>query len=1427
MKALKIKFYIQMLVVAFIVSCSGSGNEQKNLPVNASASISNTANSNIPVNKTFYNNTIQTVSELFDGRKSIIVTKNNNKLIVTLVSKDGILKAVKTYKNSRNVITTGAIYSNLNDLFSGNALLCGDEFCISLTSLKVFDNSGTNISSDDIISSKLTNDLDSSDEFIAKHLKTIANEVGTDSTENNVYRLNLGNNVYYYIAINGPMVQTCEVDAQNNISNLEMNLRLGSAYASEYSRIFFSSSRLKDLGLSKSSIQIFDLNSAKLNENKSLTKLNSSNSHGNITILNEWNASICALAWNPLKTQTSSQLNVMSNRVLLNISNVNISDTELVLPKTIVPSHGKNNYFNFVPVGAGNEYSLSAYNAADSALNIAVAAANQVSEASNSAITVAQTQAVVAANGQTAASALVSTIANSITTAQAAEAAALVAKNSATASATSAAAQTDPTFAATDASNAAANVVTVQNKLAVILVQLTEANNGKTQIQSILHSAQSALSTANSMSNQANGNGDFNPPIEAINDSIASINLSLDSINTYISNLNSLQTSTNTYLIDAQNSSASASASAAALVANNLIAQAVTAAQTQLNLVVGYKAAAETQKILVDSYNAASITKKADALSAKNSAENSALSSLTQTDLALIQADSANATAQKAIVQAKDDEIALQISLANSSKSLTETQLAAAQTAKNTAEAFTAQANSDPTFTATIASINSNIASINTNLTLIDNFLTNMHALKILTSGYLTDANSFADQASTNALIIQNVTNAQAQITIALNELAIVTNQVSIASAAVVSAQSAKDAGLTDASNIANNKTQADAAASTALLNESTAATEATNAANALTMSNAAAAATAATNAATAATNAASAATTAATAATHAASSLSSLNTQQTTIEGLFASAQATLTAANTAFAAAHAAAASATSLYGQTNSNPDLLNDLNTLNGLIAGAGDPNNQISGYITLITNAYLTSIIATATGNKTLIDTSASAAAASSTAAAASASAAAASASAAAAALPVPVVITTPSSQRSMVFLIKDNQSSPTSVLAKIIDPTYLVASLGVPLPSDPSVLNTPLPTGFIPFSISFTGGSSPSISLDGTKGTQPPFCHGIINKFSINSGTISMLNITGSDVSFDLNSIISSATKCYFTIGDTPFDIVFNRIFYDWLNDINAPPPVQSNQAVTVPFANTLPASVAAQFIFTNLNTMNSDPYTSIIITPDGSTSPSSRQDILDSSGVGPSKYLKADSLPTYTSGPYVMRAIVKDVLNNEYILDLSSLSGLVSTTQLYLGDGLIVYLPGNLFSNMKKLTFLNLGGNNFTSLDINTFNGLSNLTNLYINHTKLTSLQANIFSSLSSLIFLNLAQNSQLSSLESGVFNGLTNLSTAQLHFNAFGNNLPSNVFNGLPNISSFILFGNAFTTPYPQFTLSTCAGFDSWNTATCTTTP
>ncbi|EFA09704.2 insulin-like growth factor-binding protein complex acid labile subunit [Tribolium castaneum] len=201
--------------------------------------------------------------------------------------------------------------------------------------------------------------------------------------------------------------------------------------------------------------------------------------------------------------------------------------------------------------------------------------------------------------------------------------------------------------------------------------------------------------------------------------------------------------------------------------------------------------------------------------------------------------------------------------------------------------------------------------------------------------------------------------------------------------------------------------------------------------------------------------------------------------------------------------------------------------------------------------------------------------------------------------------------------------------------------------------------------------------------------------------------------------------------------------------------------------------------------------------------------------------------YLISSQIVTIKGHAFVKMKFLKIVnLRNNSISDLDpeSFTNLTRVTQVDLSHNSLRILTNNLFSELANLDLLNLNHNTVFYIQPDAFKGLSNLRHLYLSHNRLERLEGYVFKYLPNLLLLYLEHN-RIISIDSFAFANLSNLNALYLNNNSINfltqynfkplnslvdlqlrrNNLvevQTSAFNGLTNLKHLYLGNNRLRT-------------------------
>lgn len=157
------------------------------------------------------------------------------------------------------------------------------------------------------------------------------------------------------------------------------------------------------------------------------------------------------------------------------------------------------------------------------------------------------------------------------------------------------------------------------------------------------------------------------------------------------------------------------------------------------------------------------------------------------------------------------------------------------------------------------------------------------------------------------------------------------------------------------------------------------------------------------------------------------------------------------------------------------------------------------------------------------------------------------------------------------------------------------------------------------------------------------------------------------------------------------------------------------------------------------------------------------------------------------------------MALIFQNAKNLSGYFDRKHFSGLQDLTKLLLSINGVSHLPDNLFTDINKLTWLNIRSNTI-NLSEELFKPLERLETLEISHNHMTNISSNLFSHLSYLRKLSLWQ-SNVTWFSKDLFTGVDVLEELDLSSNGL-NELPSSIFKPLRKLKKLTLFSNKFSS-------------------------
>nr|XP_021189550.2 protein toll [Helicoverpa armigera] len=157
------------------------------------------------------------------------------------------------------------------------------------------------------------------------------------------------------------------------------------------------------------------------------------------------------------------------------------------------------------------------------------------------------------------------------------------------------------------------------------------------------------------------------------------------------------------------------------------------------------------------------------------------------------------------------------------------------------------------------------------------------------------------------------------------------------------------------------------------------------------------------------------------------------------------------------------------------------------------------------------------------------------------------------------------------------------------------------------------------------------------------------------------------------------------------------------------------------------------------------------------------------------------------------------MALIFQNAKNLSGYFDRKHFAGLQDLTKLLLSINGITHLPDNLFTDINKLTWLNIRSNTI-NLSEELFKPLEKLETLEISHNHMTNISSNLFSHLSFLRKLSLWQ-SNVTWFSKDLFTGVDVLEELDLSSNGL-NELPASIFKPLKKLKKLTLFSNKFSS-------------------------
>ncbi|XP_060802056.1 protein toll [Amyelois transitella] len=157
------------------------------------------------------------------------------------------------------------------------------------------------------------------------------------------------------------------------------------------------------------------------------------------------------------------------------------------------------------------------------------------------------------------------------------------------------------------------------------------------------------------------------------------------------------------------------------------------------------------------------------------------------------------------------------------------------------------------------------------------------------------------------------------------------------------------------------------------------------------------------------------------------------------------------------------------------------------------------------------------------------------------------------------------------------------------------------------------------------------------------------------------------------------------------------------------------------------------------------------------------------------------------------------MALIFQNAKNLSGYFDRKHFAGLQDLTKLLLSVNGITRLPDNLFTDINKLTWLNIRSNSI-NLTEELFKPLERLETLEISHNHMTNISSNLFSHLTLLRKLSLWQ-SNVTWFSEDFFTGVDVLEELDLSSNGL-NELPWSIFKPLKKLRKLTLLSNKFST-------------------------
>ena len=164
--------------------------------------------------------------------------------------------------------------------------------------------------------------------------------------------------------------------------------------------------------------------------------------------------------------------------------------------------------------------------------------------------------------------------------------------------------------------------------------------------------------------------------------------------------------------------------------------------------------------------------------------------------------------------------------------------------------------------------------------------------------------------------------------------------------------------------------------------------------------------------------------------------------------------------------------------------------------------------------------------------------------------------------------------------------------------------------------------------------------------------------------------------------------------------------------------------------------------------------------------------------------------------LPSYCSG--VTRDHVEDITGLRVDDELNGIlpddfTNFVNLSELFINDLDMDNLNTNVFSDLSRLVFLSLSGNNLKTITADVFSSLSNLEILDLSDNDFDNLPQGVFASLSHLRVLYLDSNNLGGSSLNDFYSGLSQLEELDLSENQLTLTNEQNISTALPNCTIF----------------------------------